>query len=823
MFSNKGILTIAALALLAFVCHAAIGADSDDDRTTTHAITVNAASLPDFDGDGTVGFSDFVIFAGVFGARQGDEKYDARYDLNDDGEIGFSDFVIFAQNFGKEVPSPVVAISDTNLRAAIEAALDKAAGTPITQAEMATMNSLTATKKGISDLTGLESATNLQNLNLSFNNITDISPLAGLTKLRGLHLLDNNITDISPLAGLTKLRNLELGFNDITDISPLEGLTNLTFLGLSYNYFPDISSLSGLTNLTFLHLWDNDITDISPLSGLTNLKELRLSNNDIMDISPLSGLTNLTFLYLWGNDITDISPLSGLTNLKELHLGNNDIMDISPLSGLTSLEHLKLDDNDITDISVLSGLTNLDELVLSNNDITDISVLASLTSLEFLQVDRNNLTDVSALAGLVRLIELNLGFNGITDISALAGLTRLAELDLRRNPLNDASKSTDIPALRARGVNVSFDEVRPTNELQIYNDNVFVLPVTENLTSLWTGTSGPPLEDYVMRFYEHFNDEFDFLIFFPNVLWHQLGPGAIDGAFYKRVKNATKGIGVPIFSDNSRRGSAERLQGVIFFNYNDPSMFRGLLLHELMHRWGNFVVSTSLGGHWGFSSSGGYLDCYDISNMIDHGGGKFSTPDPFYSRSSEQYSPIELYLAGFIPPEDVPDFQVAEDGKWLSDERGDFVKDDNGYRMFTASQFKTYTIEDIIAKHGRRDPDHVQSQKDFRAAVILLTGEDYPATRETLESLSDDVLWFSHAGKDESGPPVTNFYEATGGRGTITMDGLSQFQRRAGANKPAASSFGTPPPPIVDHWDYGKGHEDTDRTLRHIPEEVEEP
>ena len=113
MTSPKGMMCIAALGLLAFVCHAAMGSDADDDRTTTHAITVNAsgdnaAALSDFDGDRTVGFSDFVIFAGVFGARRGDEKYEAKYDLNGDGEIGFSDFVVFAQNFGKAVPVPVV-------------------------------------------------------------------------------------------------------------------------------------------------------------------------------------------------------------------------------------------------------------------------------------------------------------------------------------------------------------------------------------------------------------------------------------------------------------------------------------------------------------------------------------------------------------------------------------------------------------------------------------------------------------------------------------------------------------------------------------------
>ena len=87
-------------------------------------------------------------------------------------------------------------------------------------------------------------------------------------------------------------------------------------------------------------------------------------------------------------------------------------------------------------------------------------------------------------------------------------------------------------------------------------------------------------------------------------------------------------------------------------------------------------------------------------------------------------------------------------------------------------------------------------------AVILLVSEDYPATRDILESVSDDALWFSHAGEDElekSGWLLWNFHEATGGRGTITMDGLSQFQLRSGAKIAVPRSFGTAPPPIVDH------------------------
>ena len=55
----------------------------------------------DFDGDGAVGFADFVQFAARFGLSQGDARYDARYDLDGDGAIGFGDFLIFANTFGK--------------------------------------------------------------------------------------------------------------------------------------------------------------------------------------------------------------------------------------------------------------------------------------------------------------------------------------------------------------------------------------------------------------------------------------------------------------------------------------------------------------------------------------------------------------------------------------------------------------------------------------------------------------------------------------------------------------------------------------------------
>ena len=59
---------------------------------------------PDFDASGEVDFTDFLLFASKFGARQGDERYETPFDLDGDGEVGFGDFLIFAGNFGKTVP-----------------------------------------------------------------------------------------------------------------------------------------------------------------------------------------------------------------------------------------------------------------------------------------------------------------------------------------------------------------------------------------------------------------------------------------------------------------------------------------------------------------------------------------------------------------------------------------------------------------------------------------------------------------------------------------------------------------------------------------------
>ena len=78
---------------------------SSDELRSSSEVAFNSAPSPDFDGDDFVGFSDFLVFASVFGSRQGDGRYNAAQDLNTDGSVDFTDFLIFAQSFGGPPPS----------------------------------------------------------------------------------------------------------------------------------------------------------------------------------------------------------------------------------------------------------------------------------------------------------------------------------------------------------------------------------------------------------------------------------------------------------------------------------------------------------------------------------------------------------------------------------------------------------------------------------------------------------------------------------------------------------------------------------------------
>ena len=388
--------------------------------------------------------------------------------------------------------SPVnVEIPDAGLRAAVESELGKDAGATISSAEMEFVDSLEGIGWNIEDLTGLEFATGLTELELGDNAITDIAPLSGLTNLRDLHLYVNALTDVTLLSGLTGLASVDLSDNEITEVAPLSGLTGLTSVDLSGNEITDVTPLSGLTNLTQLFLGRNQITDVTPLAGLTNLTRLHLRSNQITDVTPLSGLTNLTQLDLYNNALTDATPLAGLTNLTSLFFSSNALTDVSVLSGLSKLRTLFVSDDMLTDVSALSGLSKLTSLSLSSDALADVSALSGLTNLRGLWLSGSALTEVSALSGLTTLTQLDLSESAVTDIAPLSGLSSLIWLSLSHNEITEVTPVSGLTNLKLLDLtNNTITDIAPLSGLSSlttlnlsHNEITDVTPLS-GLTSL---------------------------------------------------------------------------------------------------------------------------------------------------------------------------------------------------------------------------------------------------------------------------------------------------------------------------------------------------
>ena len=287
----------------------------------------------------------------------------------------------------------VVSIPDDNLRAAINEALGKPENASITHEEMLTLTELFADNREITDLTGLETATNLRDLALRDNLISDLTPIESLTRLTQLALNNNVIFDLSPVASLSNLREIQISENLVSDLSPLAGLIRLEIIAMSHNPLADLAPLSGLISLQNFHGWGTPVVNLEGIAELPKFRELNVCGAEISDLSPLAKAKGLTELYIVGSQVTDLSPIAGLTNLKRISFHSNAISDISPLKNLTNLTWADLSENTISDVSPLAEIQGLTWIDLSNNSITDPLPLANLDNLNWIGLTGNTIPD----------------------------------------------------------------------------------------------------------------------------------------------------------------------------------------------------------------------------------------------------------------------------------------------------------------------------------------------------------------------------------------------------------------------------------------------
>jgi subtilase family serine protease/flagellar hook assembly protein FlgD len=247
------------------------------------------------------------------------------------------------------------------------------------------------------------------------------------------------------------------------------------------------------------------------------------------------------------------------------------------------------------------------------------------------------------------------------------------------------------------------------------------------------------------RFYETHPDAYDFLVVFTNFEFKTDDATA----FHMDARNDVSGIGIepgPVAEEPF--GSPSRLKGWIdmaavsryrvrplSLTPGDPGFLATLnvLAHEVGHQWlaqvryldGGVVSDALLGkdeAHWS------YLLDSDASVMYgadwrDRGDGTFAA-----ARVKEQYSALDLYLMGFLPPEKVPPFTLLQSPgvhRHLINRVGAVV----------AATPATVTIEQVVAANGPRVPDATHSQKEFRLGFVFLAAPGTEPTPEDLEAV----------------------------------------------------------------------------------------
>jgi Leucine-rich repeat (LRR) protein len=230
-------------------------------------------------------------------------------------------------------------------------------------------------------------------LEVEFSNISDLTGIEDFTALEELYANDNSLTSLD-ISNNVALRIVDCNDNDIASLD-VSANTALTIL-----YAYDNTNLSSITfgNNTVLDDLDLDDCNLTTvdLSNLTALRDLDLEDNNLLSID-LSANTLLEELDVdFNNNLTTID-LSNNLALTKADIDDNPALTTVTFGPAPNLTDVYADDTAINaiDVSMLSGLL---ELNLSDTQISSLDVSAN-TQLEDMRVHDTNLTYLNVQNG----------------------------------------------------------------------------------------------------------------------------------------------------------------------------------------------------------------------------------------------------------------------------------------------------------------------------------------------------------------------------------------------------------------------------------------
>lgn len=297
----------------------------------------------------------------------------------------------------------------------------------------------------------------------------------------------------------------------------------------------------------------------------------------------------------------------------------------------------------------------------------------------------------------------------------------------------------------------------------------------EIVTSFGQGAYGLRLDQQVQnpmrvteRLYEHFPDEFDFV-----VVWTTFWDYGADGlAYYVGIRNNTAGIGQQTFNNGWMWGSSAigELEGFLnmksinlYGDIADPDNYAYPVMgQEITHRYLAYLkfrrADGSISGdmlgrdnaHWS-TLLHAYASVQDGNHWMDNDNGSFTLLG-----SMMHFSPLDLYALGLFDSSEVEPFFLIEDATYEGESYGGLTQFPVG---ITIQGSRTeITMDDVISAHGPRIPTFEDAQKEFRVAYVLVTRPN-----ETLDDVWPEVQavqTFRTTWDDK-------FEEWTFGRGTL--------------------------------------------------------
>ncbi|MEM6718987.1 MAG: hypothetical protein AAF611_06725 [Bacteroidota bacterium] len=304
------------------------------------------------------------------------------------------------------------------------------------------VTSLNVDAQNISDLTGIEAFTRLDELRADNNNLTN-PDFSQNTVLRRLFLRNNNIT-VFDLSANTRIQRLLVEGNGMTSLN-LTGLTILDNLFAANNNLTEMD-LSTNVRLQVVGLGNNDLSRLDIRNGNnTRITIFQTTNNpnltcvEVDDVAystanwtVIDAQTGFTeadcytqipdanfeaSLEALGYD--DISgdgqvPTLLIEPVTSLNVSNQNIADLTGIEGFISLTTLNAGSNSFTSID-LSNNTTLESLSLENASLTSLD-LSNNTALEELSLEDTQTLSSVDISANTSLLELDLGNMGISDV-----------------------------------------------------------------------------------------------------------------------------------------------------------------------------------------------------------------------------------------------------------------------------------------------------------------------------------------------------------------------------------------------------------------------